>query len=132
MVILFAIETGGVPSMRGFTLLELMLALGLSSLLLLGLVQIVSAAGASARLQDNQARLQENARLAITVLSRAVRETGFNPQPWNDPCPFASFSCWPPSPSSSPPVVTRKKRSTVTPASTTTTRATSTSSRHGC
>jgi type IV pilus assembly protein PilW len=82
-----ALESVAAPPHRGFTLLELMLALGLSALLVLGLVQVVAAAGASARLQDNHARLQENARLAHSVLSRAARETGFSPQPWNGAYP---------------------------------------------
>ena len=44
----------------GFSLIELMLSVGLSALLLLGLIQIVSAAASSAQLQDNHAQLQEN------------------------------------------------------------------------
>ena len=69
--------------LAGMSLLELMIALALSALLLLGLVQIASAAAASTRLQRNQAHLQENARLAITVISRYVREAGYNPEPWD-------------------------------------------------
>lgn len=68
---------------EGMSLLELMIALTLSALLLLGLVQIASAAASSTRLQRNQAHLQENARLAITVISRFVQETGYSPEPWN-------------------------------------------------
>lgn len=67
----------------GMSLLELLIALALSALLLLGLVQIASAAASSTRLQRNQAQLQESARLAITVISRFVREAGYNPEPWN-------------------------------------------------
>lgn len=67
----------------GMSLLELMIALTLSVLLLLGLIQIASGAASSTRLQRNQAHLQENARLAVTVISRFVREAGYNPEPWN-------------------------------------------------
>jgi len=69
--------------LAGMSLLELMIALTLSALLLLGLVQIASAAALSTRLQRNQAQLQENARLAISVITRFVREAGFSPQPWD-------------------------------------------------
>jgi type IV pilus assembly protein PilW len=65
------------------SLLELLISLALSALLLLGLVQIASAAASSTRLQRNQAQLQENARLAITVITRFVREAGYSPEPWN-------------------------------------------------
>ena len=68
----------------GLSLLELLLAVALAALLILGLVQIVAAASAAGSLQRNQALVQEHARLAIGVLSRAVRESGFNPEPWSD------------------------------------------------
>ncbi|MGD9344150.1 MAG: PilW family protein [Desulfuromonadales bacterium] len=66
----------------GMSLLELLIAVTLSILLLLGIVQITSAAASSTRLQRNQAQLQENARLAVMIISRHVREAGFNPEPW--------------------------------------------------
>jgi type II secretory pathway pseudopilin PulG len=68
----------------GFSLLELVLALALAALLLLGLVQIVAAASAAGSLQRNQAQIQDRARLAIGVLSKAIREAGYRPEPWND------------------------------------------------
>lgn len=68
---------------HGFTLLELLLALTLSVLLVLGLIRVVSASGVSASLQDNHAQLQENARLAVSSLAAAIRQAGFSPQPWN-------------------------------------------------
>lgn len=67
---------------RGLTLLELMLALALSGLLILGLVQIVSAASAAGQLQENQAQLLDRARFAASLLGTAVRGAGFRPQPW--------------------------------------------------
>ena len=73
----------GAPSAAGFSLVELILALSLSALLMLGLIQVVSAASASARLQRNQAQIQEHARHAVAVLRRAVQSAGFNPEPWN-------------------------------------------------
>lgn len=68
----------------GLTLLELVIALSLSSLLILGLVQITSAASAAGSLQRNQSLLQERARFAAGLLGRALWQAGFNPEPWND------------------------------------------------
>ncbi len=69
---------------RGLTLLELMLALALSGLLVLGLVQVVSAASAAGQLQENQGQLLERTRFAANMLGRAVRAAGYRPQPWED------------------------------------------------
>jgi type IV pilus assembly protein PilW len=71
----------------GLALMELVIALALSALLILGLVQIAAAASSSTRLQRNQAQLQENARIAFNSLSRVIRRAGFNPQPWNPQFP---------------------------------------------
>lgn len=69
-------------SCTGLTLLELLLAMSLTAILLLGLVQLVSAAGSAARLQDNQATLQDRARYATNLLSSTISEAGFSPEPW--------------------------------------------------
>jgi len=71
----------------GFSLLELLLAAALATVLILGLVQMVAAASAAGGLQRNQAQIQDHARLAIGVLSRAIREAGYNPEPWSDAYP---------------------------------------------
>jgi len=68
----------------GLTLLELLLAMALAALLILGLAQIVAAASAAGSLQRNQAQIQDHARLAIGVLSKAIREAGYRPEPWDD------------------------------------------------
>ena len=67
----------------GMTLIELIITMALSAFLILGLVKIASAASFSTQMQRNQAWLQENSRLAIRTLSSAIRQTGFNPQPWS-------------------------------------------------
>ena len=72
------------PRSIGFTLVELTLAMALAALLILGLVRIVSAASAAGGLQRNQAQIQDHARFAIATLSRAVRQAGYRPEPWND------------------------------------------------
>ncbi len=71
------------PCRSGFTLLELLLATALAALLILGLVQIVSATSAAGSLQRNQAQIQDHARFAIAILSRAIRQAGYRPEPWN-------------------------------------------------
>jgi prepilin-type N-terminal cleavage/methylation domain-containing protein len=76
----------------GFTLLELLLAVALASLLTLGLVQIVTASSSAGRLQRNQAQIEDHARFAIAVLSRAIREAGYRPEPWNDAYSRAALS----------------------------------------
>lgn len=67
----------------GITLIELLVALLLTALLMLGLVQLVTAAGAAMRLQDNQAQLQDQARFAMHLLVDAVGQTAYSPEPWN-------------------------------------------------
>jgi len=67
----------------GFSLVELLIAAALTALLTLGLVQIVAAGSAAAGLQRNSAQLDDQARFAVDVLGRAIREAGFRPEPWN-------------------------------------------------
>lgn len=76
----------------GMTLVELLLAAALSALLVLGLVQITSAASRASALQRNQAQLQEHARFASDLLSGAVREAGFRPRPWDGEHPVDALA----------------------------------------
>jgi type IV pilus assembly protein PilW len=69
---------------RGMSLLELLIAMALTSLLLLGLVQVVAAAGSAARFQNNQGQLAENSRYAIELLRGTVRQAAFSPLPWDE------------------------------------------------
>jgi type IV pilus assembly protein PilW len=73
-------------------LIELVIAIALSAILVLGLVQIASAASSSTRLQRNQAEMQEHARLAVITLSRATRRAGFTPEPWNELYPSVGLA----------------------------------------
>jgi type IV pilus assembly protein PilW len=61
---------------RGLSLIELMVALLLSGLLVLGLVQIFSASRASYSLAQGAARVQESARFAFDSLQRDIRHAG--------------------------------------------------------
>jgi prepilin-type N-terminal cleavage/methylation domain-containing protein len=68
---------------RGFTLVELLIALVLAAGITTGTVRLVSAASASYRAQQNLGALQENARFAFEALRREVAQAGFRPEPWN-------------------------------------------------
>ncbi|WP_363797867.1 PilW family protein [Lysobacter firmicutimachus] len=61
---------------QGLSLIELMVALLLSGLLLLGLVEIFSASRASYQLAQGLARTQESSRFAIDALQRDARMSG--------------------------------------------------------
>jgi len=74
------------------TLMELLVALALTAFLLLGLIQIVSAAGAATRLQDEQGHIQDASRYAIDILAAAVRQAGYSPEPWNDAYEIAGLA----------------------------------------
>ncbi len=64
-------------SSQGFSLVELMVAILLSSLLLLGVLQVFSDASSSDRANSALSRLQESGRVALDVLKRDIRRTGY-------------------------------------------------------
>lgn len=62
--------------MKGVTLIELMVALAIGSLLLLGLVQVFAASRTAYTTAEGMGRVQENARFAIDFLQRDIRMAG--------------------------------------------------------
>lgn len=60
----------------GFTLIELMIALVLGSLLILGLLKVFDASRVSYKLSEGLARVQENSRFAMDYLQRDLRMVG--------------------------------------------------------
>jgi type IV pilus assembly protein PilW len=62
---------------RGFSLVEIMVALALSLLLLAGVVAIFASSRASYEATDHLARVQENGRFALDQLVRDIRSAGF-------------------------------------------------------
>ena len=58
---------------RGFSLIEIMIALTLGLLLSIGIMSLFSNTSRSNKLQDALARLQENGRFAVTQLDRDLR-----------------------------------------------------------
>jgi type IV pilus assembly protein PilW len=61
---------------RGVTLVELMIALTLGTILLIGVVQVFTSNQHTFRINDNVGRLQENARTALDFIGRDVRAAG--------------------------------------------------------
>jgi len=77
------------PENRGFTLLELMLALALGALVLAGLLRLTQATTAATRAQQALAGLQAAARFAESELRAEIAAAGFVPEPWTAPAPAA-------------------------------------------
>ncbi|UNK50596.1 PilW family protein [Lysobacter sp. S4-A87] len=63
-------------SAAGLSLIELMIAMAIGVVLLLGLVQVMSASRAAYQLSTGVARTQENARFAVDFIQRDVRMAG--------------------------------------------------------
>ncbi|MCD9029781.1 PilW family protein [Luteimonas sp. BDR2-5] len=64
------------PRVRGFSLIELMIAMLIGLLLLIGVVQLFSASRAAYQLSEGMSRVQENGRFAIDFLQRDTRMAG--------------------------------------------------------
>ena len=64
-------------SQSGLSLIELMIALALSSILMLGLFQVFNSVRGANRLQDGFARVQESARVGMEILGRDIRNATF-------------------------------------------------------
>ena len=61
---------------RGLTLVELMIAIALGAVLLLGVLQIFASNQRTYRTNDELARIQENARIGLEVIARDLRQAG--------------------------------------------------------
>lgn len=60
----------------GLSLIEIMIALAIGTLLILGLVQVFSASRTAYQMSEGMARVQENARFAMDFLQRDIRMAG--------------------------------------------------------
>lgn len=67
---------------HGFTLLEVLIGVFLSTLLMTGIVQLLSAGVAAYRLQLEMAQLEESGRYARSVLQQYINQSGYHPEPW--------------------------------------------------
>lgn len=61
---------------RGLSLIELMIALAIGTLLVLGLVEVFAASRAAYQMSEGLARVQENGRFAMDYLQRDLRMAG--------------------------------------------------------
>jgi type IV pilus assembly protein PilW len=66
----------------GMTLIELLIAMLIGSILLAGLLQIAISSRSSFRLQEGLAEVQENGRFLIDSIADIFRQSGYNPEPW--------------------------------------------------
>ena len=62
---------------RGFTLVELMVAMAIALLLTVVIGEVFLNTRRSSTIQDDQARMQENTRFAVQTISRIVRQSSF-------------------------------------------------------
>ncbi|MDH5823827.1 PilW family protein [Luteimonas sp. RD2P54] len=63
-------------SIQGLSLIEIMIALAIGTVLVLGLVQVFAASRTAYQLSEGMARTQENARFAMDFLQRDIRMAG--------------------------------------------------------
>ena len=66
---------------HGVGLIDVLIAMSLTSFLLLGVVQLVTAASGSYRLQKNLGGLQQDASFAFDSLRYEITQAGFVPAP---------------------------------------------------
>jgi type IV pilus assembly protein PilW len=66
---------------RGFTLIELLIAMLIALFLLGGLVSLVGAMKITSGIQDNLSQMQDNERLAMTLITDVVQSAGYFPNP---------------------------------------------------
>jgi type IV pilus assembly protein PilW len=64
--------------MKGLSLIELMIAMTLGLVIMLGAIGIFLSTARGFQLQEGYARLQENARVAVQMIGHEVRMAGFN------------------------------------------------------
>lgn len=75
------------PQSKGFTLIEIMIAMLIGVLLIAGVLQVFITSKQSYRMQEELSRLQEGGRFALDFLDRDIRMTGFGDVPVNHPHP---------------------------------------------
>lgn len=67
---------------RGFSLMEVMIGVFLSSLLISGIIQLLGGSVSTYRLQLSQGQLEESARYARDILISHISQAGYQPKPW--------------------------------------------------
>jgi len=67
---------------KGFSLIELLIALAMGATLTTAVMQLVIATASSYRLQQNLGAMQENARYAFNTMRREIEAAGYTHTPW--------------------------------------------------
>lgn len=68
----------------GFSLIELMVAMALGIVLLLGVVNVFSSVRETSRLGENMSRLQENGRFGLDYMVKEIQQAGYLGPPGNE------------------------------------------------
>jgi type IV pilus assembly protein PilW len=66
---------------RGFTLIELMIAITIALFLSIGLLTLVQAMKRTAMVQGGLSKLQDNQRMAMTLIADVIQQAGYFPNP---------------------------------------------------
>ncbi|MDX1556881.1 MAG: prepilin-type N-terminal cleavage/methylation domain-containing protein, partial [Xanthomonadales bacterium] len=69
--------SNGLKNIRGFTLVEIMVAVTIGLIVLAAVAQIFATSRATYSLEENLARVQENGRFAMEFLTRDIRMAGY-------------------------------------------------------
>jgi len=78
--------------LHGFSLMEVMIGVFLSTLLMTGIVQLLGGSVSVYRLQLSQGQLEESARYAQEVLLTHITQAGYQPEPWGNAAEFPALT----------------------------------------
>ncbi len=77
---------------QGFSLMELMIGVSLSTILMSGIVQLMAGSVSAYRLQLGQSQIEESVRYARDVLVTHIAQAGFQAEPWLSPVTFRALT----------------------------------------
>ena len=77
---------------HGFSLMEVMIGMLLSSILISGIVQLIGGSVSAYRLQLSQSQLEESGRYARDVLITHIAQAGYQPEPWQNQPPLPALT----------------------------------------
>ncbi|MDX1554976.1 MAG: PilW family protein [Xanthomonadales bacterium] len=79
-------------SRQGFVLTELLVAVLMAAILMLGVVQMASATGRGLSLIESVSETQQSGRFAIDRMRDFIMSAGFHPTPWTEDAPVPGLS----------------------------------------
>lgn len=77
---------------QGFSLMEVMIGISLSTALMSGIVQLMAGSVSAYRLQLGQSQIEESVRYARDVLITHITQAGFQPEPWLNPAAIVALT----------------------------------------